>query len=478
MAMARLVTINLIAILVASLHVVPAARADDWPQWLGPRRDGVWREEGLLSRFPREGLKIRWRAAVAGGYSGPAVANGKVYVADFTPGAEVTRPGNPYKRITQRGSERVSCFDEATGKVVWAHSYEVAYSMSYSAGPRSTPTVDGDRVYFLGGEGDLSCLDAGTGEAIWSKHLSDKASPTPTWGFASQLLIDDDRLICISGGSDPGNGRGVVTAFNKMTGAVVWSALSSKEPGYSSPVLCTSGGVRQLIVWDPDSVNSLNPQTGSAYWSQPFGPAKMGLCVVTPRFYHDAHLGDVLFVATQYEGSLVLKLDEHGPAASVLWKRVGKSDRKTDALHILLATPSIRDGHIYGVDAYGELRCLDLKTGDRLWETFDATTYDAGQQKWAAAFLIRLGDTGSRYLIANEHGDLILADLDPAGYHEISRTHLLNPTNSDPGRPVLWCHPACANRSIFWRNDKELICASMAATDDGNAGNTGHSRLP
>jgi len=187
---------------------------------------------------------------------------------------------------------------------------------------------------------------------------------------------------------------------------------------------------------------------------------------VTPRFDRDAQLGDLLYVATQYEGSLVLKLDSKEPGASVLWRRVGKSDRKTDALHILFSTPAIRDGFIYGVDAYGELRCLNLKTGDRLWETFDATTYDAGQQKWASAFLIHLGDKGSRYLIANEHGDLILADLNPAGYHEVSRTHLLDPTNKDPGRPVLWSHPACADRCIFWRNDKELICATMGVSAD------------
>src|ERR1700691_3667796 len=110
--MSRLVTINLIAMLVASVCSAPAARADDWPQWLGPKRDGVWREEGLLNRFPKDGLKIRWRAAVGGGYAGPAVANGKVYVADFTPRADVQRPSNPFKRITQPGSERLSCFDE------------------------------------------------------------------------------------------------------------------------------------------------------------------------------------------------------------------------------------------------------------------------------------------------------------------------------------------------------------------------------
>lgn len=459
----------LAALFLASLISASTAanvRADDWPQWLGPHRDDVWRESGLLSRFPKEGLKIRWRAPVSGGYSGPAVANGRVYVTDYVPKPDVHRPINPFKRITQPGSERVLCLEEATGKVLWTYAYDVAYSMSYSAGPRATPCINDNRVYVLGGEGDLTCLDATTGALVWTRRSADAGSVTPTWGFASHPLVDGDRLICLTGGADPDHGRGVVTAFDKRTGAVLWSALGAKEPGYAPPVICESGGVRQLIVWDPNAVNSLDPQTGKVLWSAPFGPVRLGLCIMTPRFDRDPQLGDLLYVATQYEGSLVLKLDAKEPKATVLWRRVGKSDRKTDALHILYSTPAIRDGYIYGVDAYGQLRCLNLINGDRLWETFDATTYDAGPQKWAGAFLIHLGDAGSRYLVVNEHGDLILADLDPSGYHEISKTHLLNPTNQDPGRPVLWCHPACADRCIFWRNDVELICASMSAADD------------
>jgi outer membrane protein assembly factor BamB len=453
------------SLLLLLLFAGSALRADDWPNWLGPQHDGVWREEGVLTKFPADGLKINWRTPVNGGYSGPAVAKGRVYVTDYAPKPQTHRPQNPFQRITQPGIERVICLDESTGKIIWTHERDVAYSMSYSAGPRSTPAVDGDRVYIFGGEGDLLCLDAAGGKVIWHKQLSEKDSPTPTWGFATQFLIDGDHLICITGGHDPEHGRGVVTAYNKLTGDVVWSALSAKEPGYSAPVIHSAGGVRQLIVWTPMAVNSLDPATGKVYWSQACGPVRQGMSVITPRFEHDAQLGDVLYVSSQYDGSLLLQLDAREPKASVLWKRAGKSDRNTDALHIVFSTPSIRDGHIYGVDCYGQLRCLDLKTGDRIWETAAATTYDAGPQKWAGAFLIHLGDAGPRYLIANEHGDLILANLDPAGYHEISRTHLLEPTNTDPGRPVVWCHPGCADRQIFWRNDKELICASMAAAD-------------
>ncbi len=466
--MSRLTAVLFLVVLAAPSFSSRIAHGDDWPQWLGPKRDGVWREQGLMSTFPKDGLRVMWRAPVAGGYASPVVAGGKAFVTDYSPSPKAQRPASPFQRISQAGTERVLCFDQATGKPVWEHASDVAYTMSYSAGPRAAPAVDGDRVYTLGGEGDLLCLDVASGKVIWSKKMSDEKSPTPMWGFASSPLVDGRRLICVTGGSDPEHGRGVVNAFDKLTGDVRWSALAAREPGYAPPVIYESGGVRQLIVWDPDSVNALDPATGKVYWKQPFGPAQYGVSIVTPRFDRDPTIGDVLFVATQYEGSLLLKLDDKSPGASVLWQRRGKNDRKTDALHSLLSTPSIRDGHIYGVDSYGELRCLELKTGERLWSTFDATSYDAGQQKWMSAFLIKLGDPGNGYLIANEHGDLILADLDPAGYHQKSRTHLLDPTNMDAGRPVLWSHPACAGRCIFWRNDKEIICASMAEGGGGS----------
>lgn len=438
-----------------------ALRADDWPQWFGPQRDGVYRESGIPDRFPPEGLKVIWRAPVAGGYSGPAVSDHRVYVTDFVAGSATGRPRNPFDRTTQAGVERIQCFDESTGRLLWSDSYEVGYTMSYSAGPRATPAVDADHVYTLGGEGDLRCADRISGKLVWSKRFPNDQNPTPMWGFDSHPLVDGDKVVCLTGGSDPQHGRGVITAFDTRTGDVAWSALAAKEPGYSSPIIVTSGGVRQLIAWDPISINGLDPQTGKIYWSIPFGPAKMGMTIATPRFHHDPELGDLLLFSTQYDGSTLVKLEGNPPTASVVWKRAGKNDRKTDAIHAVFSPPVLRDGHIYGVDSYGQLRCLDLKTGDRIWSTSDATTYDAGEQKWATAFLFPLGDSGERYLLANEHGDLILATLNPQGYHKISRTHLLDPTNHDPGRPVLWSCPALANGRIFWRNDRELVCASL-----------------
>ena len=457
---------HLLSALLTILALSSPARADDWPQWLGPRRDGVWRESGLLTEFPKEGLKVRWRVPVGGGYAGPAVADGKVYVMDRQLAVGTKRPPNPFARITIPGSERVICFDEKSGNLIWTHEYDCPYSLSYSAGPRTTPAVDGDRVYTLGAEGDLFCLDVRTGKPVWSKHLATEKSPTPIWGFAAHPLVDGDNLIVLTCGTDPAGGQGLVTAFDKRTGKPIWTALAASPAGYCPPTIINAGGTRQLIIWCPDSLNSLDPETGNVYWRQQHGPIKNGVSITTPRFYHDGQLGDLLLVSSANEGCLVMKLDPKEPKATVFWKRGGKSERKTEALHSLMAPPTLREGNLYGICIQGELRCVNLKNGDRAWETLAPTAGDAGPQNWSTAFLIPLGDAGTRYILANEHGDLILADVDVKGYREVSRTHLMEPTNTDAGRPVLWCHPAFADRYVFWRNDRELVCASMAA-DDG-----------
>src|SRR5665213_1838708 len=422
----------------------PTAPADDWPQWLGPQRDGVWRETGLMTAFPKGGLKIIWRVPVGVGYAGAAVGDGLVFVMERQmKNAKADRTN--WGRITSPGDERVLCVDEKTGKPLWVYAYDCPYSISYGAGPRTTPAVDGNRVYTLGAEGDLYCIDIQTGKPIWSHHLS------------------GEKVIVLSCGINAATGPGLVTAFNKMTGKMLWTALGAKVAGYAPPMICQAGGKRQLIIWCPDSVNSLDPETGKVYWTQPHGPLKNGVTIATPRFVHDPKLGDLLFVSSAYEGALVMKPDPTAPKASIFWKRGGTSERRTDALHLLMAPPTLRDGYVYGVGIGGALRCLDLRNGNRIWSTYDATTGDVGRLSWANAFLIPLGDAGPHFLLANEHGDLILADLTPQGYHETSRTHLLDPTNTDAGRPVVWCHPALADRCVFWRNDKEMICASIAA---------------
>ena len=431
--------------------LMTAVRADDWPQWMGPKRDGVWRETGIIEKFPEGGAKMRWRVPVGGGYSSPSVAAGRVYVIDRVVAETASKPASPFKRMSVPGVERVLCLDEKTGKTRWKQEYPCDYTMSYNAGPRAAPTVDGDRVYTFGAEGDLQCRRVADGKPVWQKHLGGET--TPMWGFASSPLVDGDKVIVF--GADP---AGMTLAFNKMSGEKIWQALPAKEPGYSSPEIIEAGGKRQLIVWNAESLNALDPETGKVYWTEPF-PTKAGMSIAMPR-----QDGDFLLVSAFFDGAMMMRLDANKPAARRYWKIGGRSERNTLALHSTMATPVMKDGYIYGVCSYGQLRCLQAESGERVWETFDATSGKAGPTRWGTAFIVANGD---RYFLFNELGDLIIAQLTPAGYHEISRAHLLEPTNVDPDRAVVWCQPAFANRSVYVRNDKELVCASLAAASSG-----------
>jgi len=424
-------------------------RADDWPQWLGPERDGVWRETGIVEKFPAGGPPVRWRVPIGGGYTGPAVAQGRVYVMDRTLPAGISRPSDPFARGSIPGGERVRCLNEADGRVVWEHTYDCAYTVSYAAGPRATPLVAEGRVFTLGAEGNLMCFDGAGGEIVWSRDFkSDFGAKTPIWGFAAHPLLDGNRLISLVGGEGS-----VVVAFDRNTGQELWRALSAKEIGYSPPTLIQHGGRRHLIIWHPEAVNALEPETGKVLWRIPF-ESRAGLSVSTPRL-----TGEMLFLTTFYNGSLLLRLAEAG-APTVLWRSRKASERDTTELHSIIPTPFIEGGHIYGVCSYGQLRCLDLATGARVWETLAATTPEK-ETRWGNAFLVKQGD---RFFLFNERGDLIIARLTAKGYEEISRAHLLEPTNTDPGRPVVWSHPAFANRSVYARNDREIIAVSLAAS--------------
>ena len=198
------------------------AIADDWPQWGGPQRDSVWREEGIVETLPAVDPKTgmlprKWTAKIGSGYAGPAVADGRVFVTD---------------RIADQNLERVLCFDAETGKELWKHEYEARYTISYPLGPRATPTVDGNRVYTLGAMGNLFCFDVATGQIVWQKNLpADFGTKIPAWGMAGAPLVDGDQLIVLAGGT-PG---AMVVSLDKQTGKERWRALDGPEPGYCAP---------------------------------------------------------------------------------------------------------------------------------------------------------------------------------------------------------------------------------------------------
>ena len=421
--------------------------ADSWPQWLGPQRDGVWREKGILEKFPEGGPKRIWRVELGAGYSGPAVAGGRVFVMDRQVPAEIPKPKSVFEASQIPGNERVLCFNEADGKLLWQHAYDCPYNVSYAAGPRTTPLVAGGRVFTLGTMGDLKCLDAATGRVVWERDFKkDFGLKVPHWGVSAHPLLDGRRLICLVGGEGS-----VAVAFDKDTGKELWRALSAKEPGYCPPTICELGGRRQLILWHAEAVNGLDPATGRVLWVEPW-KLNYGMSIATPR-----PLGDRLFLSCFYNGSLMLRFQPGKDAPTVAWRTGKMSERDTTHLNCTMNTPVIDGGHIYGACSYGQYRCLRADTGERLWETFAPTS--GKSERWGNAFTVK---QGNRFFILSERGELIIAKLSPLGYEEISRAPLLEPDNRDPGRPVVWSHPAFANRRIYARNDHGLVCADLA----------------
>ena len=409
--------------------------ADDWPQYGGPKRDCIWRESGIVDTLPTGLLPRAWSTPLGEGYAGPAVAGDKVFVTDFI------------ERRNKDGKERVQCLNAANGDVLWSHAWPVRYDIAYDAGPRATPTVDGDRVYVVGAVGNLFCFNTADGKILWQKdYQQEYGTVLPQWGTASHPLIEGDQLVCLVGGAK----GATVVSFDKRTGDETWRAIDDREVGYAPPVIFEQDGVRQLIQWTPAAVWSLDPQTGKELWNVPFR-LKAGLAVPMPR-----QAGNRLFVTAFYNGPMMLDVSSQPPGAKIVWKGKSNSEERTDGLHSIMPTPIVTDTHIYGVCSYGQLRCLDAKTGQRLWETREAT----GDGRWWNAFLIPNGD---RVFLHNEQGDLIIARLSPEKYTEISRAKLVEPTRRVQNRMTIWSHPAFAQQSVFARNDKEIVRVNLAA---------------
>jgi outer membrane protein assembly factor BamB len=417
------------------------AQADEWPQWMGPKRDNVWRETGLVETLPKT-AKVAWRAPVAGGYSGPAVAGGKVYVTDYVTKDNVKVDN--FDRKSSTGIERVICLDEKTGKELWKQEHEETYAISYPAGPRSTPLVHQGKVYLQGAEGHFACLNANTGESVWAKSLKEEyKTKAALWGYASQPLIDGDNLIVIAGG----NGSHCV-ALNKNTGEEVWRTGTATEQGYSPPVIIEIAGARQLILCSPDAIYSVDPKTGKQYWTQEY-KGDNGSIIMTPIVH-----GNHLFVAGYNNRNMMLELATDKPGAKTLWR-----DEDKRAMSPVNVQPFLMDGKVYGLDQSGELRCIDIPSGKINW----ATPQPLGERKLGSGtvFLVRGGDSNKFWMFA-ENGDLIIGQLSPDGFKELSRTHVIDPTNNAFGRDVVWCAPAFANKRMYVRNDKELVCVELA----------------
>jgi outer membrane protein assembly factor BamB len=414
------------------------AGADDWPQWRGPDRDGTWNESGICDSFPQEGPKKLWSVEIGAGYTSPTVADDRVYVMD-----RITTPSQ---------KERVHCFDSKTGISLWKHEYDCPYAgIGYQAGPRAAVAINDDRAYSLGAMGNLYCLDAGVGTVLWSKDLNavysiSETRRMPIWGISGSPFIYEDLVIIHLGGA---NGACIV-AFDKENGEEKWRALDDRAQ-YTTPILIKQNGRDVLVCWTGDSVAGINPEDGSVHWRFPFKPKNMPIGIATPLF-HD----NKLFVTSFYDGSLMLNVDPNSMNVSKAWSACGENEQQTEALHSIISTPIWLDDHIYGVDSYGEFRCINADTGERIWEDATATP----KARWSTIHFVKNGD---RIWMFNERGELIISTLSPGGFKEIDRAKILEPTTDQLRQRggVCWSHPAFADRCIFARNDKALVCFDL-----------------
>ncbi len=428
----------ILVLIVVFSPAITYLHAQDWPQWRGVDRKGVLATTGLLEKFDK--LTTQWKRPISGGYCGPTVADGRVYVMD-----RVAKP-------TQM--ERIHCFDEKSGQPLWSHSYDCTYTgVGYVAGPRASVTIEDGRAYAIGTMGNAHCFDARTGDVLWKKDFNADYKITdskrmPIWGIASSPLVYDNLVIYHIGAKNA-----CVIALDKLSGKVVWESLKDRGQ-YSAPVLVQQNGNDVIVVWTGDSVAGLNPKSGEPHWRYEFTPINMPIGIATPIVSDQ-----MIFCTSFYDGALMLKMKPDSMDVEEVWSARGDNERVTQALHSIISTPIWIEDHIYGVDSYGELRCLEARTGRRVWESLEAVP----KARWSTIHFVRSGPTGNRVWMFTERGDLVLGELTPEGYTEISRAHIIEPTKPQLNRRggVCWSHPAWANGSIVVRSDRFIKRISL-----------------
>ena len=408
----------------------------DWPEWRGVRRDGVWRETGLVERFAE--LRPRWSVPVGGGYSGPTVAAGRVYVMD---------------RPKDRAVERVLCLDWKTGATLWELSYDCVYEgFTYSVGPRASVTVREGRAYALGAAGHLHCLDAASGRVLWKRDLrAEYRVRMPLWGIAAHPLLEGNRLFTQIGGE----GEACVVALDPLTGKECWKAFPD-EASYAPARAIEQGGRRVVVMPLGFRLVAFDPADGALLWSREQPKSSWPIAIPAP-----AVEGDLLLFSSASAGSVLLRLRADRADVDVLWEHDRKK-RNVDTLSPVIPDVLLMNGLAFGVQTDGELRCLDLLSGKRLWESTDLMP-----KAWHATMhLVRAGEKGDRAWIFTERGELILARLSREGCQELARAKLIEPTveGGPRGRAVTWAHPAFAYRHVFARSDRALVCADLSST--------------
>lgn len=407
------------------LLLFSTAHAEDWPRWRGPRADGTWLAPQLPPTWPKAGLRQVWRRPVGGGYAGVTVAGGRVYVMDRI-----------HPEQNDPATERVLCFDAATGEPLWTHAYDAAYGdLTYDSGPRAAPTVHDGRVYTLGAIGNVYCLDAVSGAVVWSiDAVGQMNAERPRWGFAASPLIVGDLAI-LHIGARPG---GCLVAVDHRTGAEVWR--SGDDPaGYCTPQLTEHRGESLLVTWTPLHVIGVDPRDGQLLWAIPYRVTN-GVSIADPVCREG-----LVLVAGYWEGSKAIRLGENPTDAEIAWE-----DRM---LCGLMSAPLYRHGYVYLLDRRFGVTCVELATGEKPWRDENHQLTPRGSNPQATMIWLDSPDQPDRAMMLNANGELILLRLTPQGFHEQSRTTIIGPT---------WAHPAYAGHHVFARDDRELVCFSLA----------------
>jgi len=405
------------ALLACGLLATSAA-AEDWPAYLGPRQNGTSAETGLLLDWPEDGPPRLWSKRLGPSFSPPVIAGGRLVTAHRI-GDEVI----------------VECLDAATGKTLWAFRYPTRYAdeFSYNGGPRSSPTIDGDRVYTYGAAGVLTCLDLATGEKVWQRRLNAQLeAPKNFFGVGVPPVIENDLILLNPGAPD---GAGVV-GIDKHTGKTAWKA-SDHGPSYSTPVTCTIHGRRMALFLTQNGLLIVEPATGKILHDFPFrSPLYHSVNAASPVV-----VDDVVFLSAAYTvGSIALRVtpDE----LTTLWR-----DKKNFQNH--WATSIYHDGYLYGAHGRHEkdavMRCIDSGTGAVRW------TSPPGLGR--TTFIMAQG----HLLVMGERGYLALVEVTPERYVEKERVRLL--------KYPCWAPPVLANRRLYLRGETELLCLDLRANE-------------
>jgi outer membrane protein assembly factor BamB len=385
------------------------ARRNYWTNFRGPARDGRYDERPIRTNW-QGGLPLLWKQPSGGGYSSFSVADGVAYTIE-----------------QRRRQEVVAAYQVETGRELWTHGWDSLFSPDDTGdGPRSTPTWHEGRLYALGAKGEMRCLDARTGRLIWSKNiLKDAGASNLQWGMAGSPLVVDDKVIVIPGGS---NGKSVV-AYNARTGALVWGALGDAA-SYTSPMLVTLAGRRQVLAVTARGVAGLAPEDGAVLWYFPWANS-IGINVAQPivvgpnRFFVSAGYG---------KGAALVELSNAGGklSAAPVWERASMKNKFNSSV--------LHEGHVYGLDE-GMLTCVDVETGEQKWK---ARGYGYGQVVLASGHLI----------VTTEEGEIALVRATPAGHTELARFPALE------GRT--WNVPAIADGRLLVRNATQMACYKLS----------------